>query len=184
MFMRKIPLLCATAISLVAASQAQATALIQGTIFWGALTPTTPYSLAGSQSQFSFEVPNPLDANPTTSIFSFSYSLAGSPVLTPPVAIVFYPAINAGLFDIVFPDFAVSLYGADFLTGGFPSPGFYTLEAAIDGAAPVGVGGLALSFVSSPGVPEPASWALMVGGFGLLGGALRSAKRSTRVTYA
>ncbi|WP_084582638.1 PEPxxWA-CTERM sorting domain-containing protein [Sphingomonas azotifigens] len=32
------------------------------------------------------------------------------------------------------------------------------------------------------GVPEPASWAMMLGGFGLLGGALR-ARRRTAVTY-
>ena len=31
--------------------------------------------------------------------------------------------------------------------------------------------------------PEPASWALMVGGFGLVGGAMRSRKR-TAVTFA
>lgn len=35
----------------------------------------------------------------------------------------------------------------------------------------------------STGVPEPASWALMVGGFGLIGSALRS-RRSRTVTFA
>lgn len=34
-------------------------------------------------------------------------------------------------------------------------------------------------------VPEPASWALMIGGFGLVGGAMRArAKTSTRITVA
>ncbi|HEX8445326.1 MAG TPA: FxDxF family PEP-CTERM protein [Sphingomonas sp.] len=33
-------------------------------------------------------------------------------------------------------------------------------------------------------VPEPASWALMIGGFGLVGGAMRRRAKATRVTYA
>ena len=33
-------------------------------------------------------------------------------------------------------------------------------------------------------IPEPAEWALMIGGFGLVGGALRRRKASVRVTYA
>ena len=37
--------------------------------------------------------------------------------------------------------------------------------------------------LSNGAVPEPASWALMVGGFGLVGGALRS-RRRTAVTFA
>jgi len=41
---------------------------------------------------------------------------------------------------------------------GYPTAGYWTA------AFPV---------VTSPGVPEPASWAMMVGGFGLIGGAMR-----------
>ena len=33
-------------------------------------------------------------------------------------------------------------------------------------------------------VPEPASWAMMIGGFGLVGGALRRRQSQVRVTYA
>lgn len=42
-----------------------------------------------------------------------------------------------------------------------------------------------ISNFSAPGgaVPEPASWAMMVGGFGLIGGALRSRRRAA-VTFA
>jgi PEP-CTERM motif len=36
--------------------------------------------------------------------------------------------------------------------------------------------------VSNGGVPEPASWALMIAGFGLVGGAMR--RRVTKVSYA
>lgn len=33
-------------------------------------------------------------------------------------------------------------------------------------------------------VPEPASWALMLGGFGLIGGVMRAQRRSTQITFA
>lgn len=36
--------------------------------------------------------------------------------------------------------------------------------------------------IPGPGVPEPASWAMMIGGFALVGGALRS--RRTRIVFA
>jgi hypothetical protein len=41
----------------------------------------------------------------------------------------------------------------------------------------------ALLFLASPAVPEPASWVLMIAGFGLAGAAMRR-RRSVRVTYA
>ncbi|CAM3213544.1 hypothetical protein SPAN111604_10860 [Sphingomonas antarctica] len=46
--------------------------------------------------------------------------------------------------------------------------------------APGGLGNGGFSFVSSGAVPEPASWALMLSGFGLLGGTMR--RRRTLVT--
>jgi hypothetical protein len=33
-------------------------------------------------------------------------------------------------------------------------------------------------------VPEPATWAMMIGGFGMVGGAMRSARRKQKVSYA
>ena len=40
------------------------------------------------------------------------------------------------------------------------------------------------TFTPSPGVPEPAAWAMMLGGFGIVGAAMRRRKLSTSVTYA
>ncbi|MBA2918723.1 PEPxxWA-CTERM sorting domain-containing protein [Sphingomonas sp. MAH-20] len=39
-------------------------------------------------------------------------------------------------------------------------------------------------YAQALGVPEPTSWALMIAGFGLLGGAMRRRARTTAVTYA
>nr|WP_084192404.1 PEPxxWA-CTERM sorting domain-containing protein [Parasphingorhabdus marina] len=33
--------------------------------------------------------------------------------------------------------------------------------------------------IVSPAVPEPATWAMMIGGFGLVGGAMRRRKKLT-----
>lgn len=40
------------------------------------------------------------------------------------------------------------------------------------------------TFTPSPGVPEPAAWAMMLGGFGLVGAAMRRRKHNMAVTYA
>ena len=37
---------------------------------------------------------------------------------------------------------------------------------------------------ASGAIPEPAAWALMLAGFGLVGGAMRRRQTSVRVTYA
>lgn len=70
----------------------------------------------------------------------------------------------------------------------------YTIElnqAAVDainlaakGFGPFTVGARLTALPSAPsGVPEPAAWALMLGGFGLMGGALRARRRRTTVRY-
>jgi len=50
---------------------------------------------------------------------------------------------------------------------GYPTAGYWTARILI----------------IDPGVPEPASWAMMLGGFGLVGGVMRS-RRKTAVTFA
>lgn len=182
MFMKKFGLMAATAISLVAASQASATVLVEGTIFWGAGTPTTAYSKTPGQSQFSFILPNPIqDPTSAADVSDFSFTLNGTPVSGTFLGIDFWPAANKGLFDIKFADLDVSLYGDDW-TGGYPAPGFYTFTAGLNGGAATAAGGLAISYIPDA-VPEPASWAMMIGGLGLVGGMMRRSNRKVAIAF-
>jgi hypothetical protein len=60
--------------------------------------------------------------------------------------------------------------------------GVDAINAAYFGAGPFTVGGRLTAVPSA--VPEPAAWALLIGGFGLMGGALRARRRRTTVVYA
>jgi len=57
----------------------------------------------------------------------------------------------------------------------------FTLIAFSDGQV-IGDGTSAVATIAAP-IPEPASWALMIGGFGLLGANLRRARRTTRIRF-
>ena len=48
----------------------------------------------------------------------------------------------------------------------------------------VGVDNVTFTPVAAGGVPEPASWALMIGGFGLVGGAMRRRAAKASVSFA
>jgi probable HAF family extracellular repeat protein len=74
-----------------------------------------------------------------------------------------------------------------------PATGFtMTVARGINAAGQiVGQGtnaaGVTHAFLLTPiaaAVPEPATWGLMLVGFGLVGGAMRTRRRSTTVTYA
>lgn len=65
---------------------------------------------------------------------------------------------------------ALNQAGVDAATAAYYGGGYFTLGAR-------------LTTVSSA-VPEPAAWAMLLGGFGLMGGALRARRRRTTVCYA
>ncbi len=53
--------------------------------------------------------------------------------------------------------------------------------------APFDLTGASISYqvtLAAPGVPEPAAWALMIGGLGLVGGAMRRRSRAPALVYA
>ena len=61
---------------------------------------------------------------------------------------------------------------------GFAPEDFGAYTLTLDGPGDITLGG------GGGLVPEPATWAMMIGGFGLAGGALRRRKATVSVTYA
>ncbi|TFU01185.1 PEP-CTERM sorting domain-containing protein [Polymorphobacter arshaanensis] len=64
------------------------------------------------------------------------------------------------------------------LTAAAPTSGSVRVQIETAFTLQAGPGLDNVSLTAAGGVPEPASWALMVGGFGLLGGALRQRRRA------
>jgi hypothetical protein len=64
------------------------------------------------------------------------------------------------------------------LTAAAPSSGSVRVQIETAFTLQAGPGLDNVSLTAAGGVPEPASWALMVGGFGLVGGALRQRRRA------
>ena len=65
---------------------------------------------------------------------------------------------------------------ATFSLGAFTTPGTYTIGDEDFGET--------LVVRASPTVPEPATWAMMLLGFGMIGAAARYRRRSSKVTFA
>lgn len=81
-------------------------------------------------------------------------------------------------------EFGYGLYQGFGYAGSFDRS---TLKFSTDGKAPPKEqlsAPVALQPDAVTAVPEPASWAMMIGGFGLIGATLRSARRKTSLTFA
>jgi hypothetical protein len=135
--------------------------------------------IPGDSFSFSFELPAVIAGNPTTQVTNSHYFVDGTEVTTDALAsVLFYPAGIGGGFDLNFAGGeTVSLYTSD--ASGFAdigstltiAPGHYTF--VLDGSSFAGQGDLTVA-----SVPEPAAWALMIGGFGLAGATLRRGRAS------
>jgi hypothetical protein len=144
-------------------------------------------------------------ANPTSPV------LSGSPVFNGPISVLFSVdqlavGFDGGFFNAVgstgitafdragniLGTIANTTNGIEFLgiatTDGIARIAGVSLDLV--GAEPAGFGIDNLRFgtpgqVTLPGVPEPATWAMMIGGFGMVGGAMRRRRSmSTKVSFA
>lgn len=184
--MRKMAALATAAVALVMAAPANAV-LLQFTISgFDTLSGTVPAPLEFA----SFKI----DSNPTiaagdafTGQGFFIRNVAGtytygSTTITTPQDLSFYaPSLDGGLFV---EDGSLLAYdGVQIYTGPESAPVFHTGVFALTdyySGSPITL--TVTLAATTPSVPEPASWALMIGGFGLAGGALRLRRRT--VTFA
>ncbi|WZO99615.1 PEP-CTERM sorting domain-containing protein [Isosphaeraceae bacterium EP7] len=153
---------------------------ISGSGTWGADAPVSDYSAPGSLWSFSFDVPDPLDANPTSTAFNFQYFLDGSLVNTTLSSVEFFPLEPGGLFDLNFDDGnTLNFYGDQVYTDPGLSliPGTYAAIIDINSFAglPNGSGSGTVTIATTV-VPEPSS--IVSGGLGLLALAFWRLRRS------
>ena len=156
------------------------TLMVSGSGTWGPDAPTSTYTAPGDTWSFSFDVPNPLDANPTSMATNFQYVLNGSPVSTTLSSVEFFASPDGGLFDVNFTDGnSLNLYGAQVFSTSDLSliPGVYSANIDINSfvGPPAGIGSGTVTIV-----PEPSS--IVSAGLGLLavaGLAFRTAWRAT-----
>lgn len=181
--MKKTIFALSTAVSaLVFASSAQAAVLIEGTGKWNASAPTTAISAPKASILFSFKVPENIasggSSSFTTNVTDFFYTL-GALDVAPPVkalSVKFWNVANHGMFDMVLDNgLTFSVFGADIGSDGTPGPdGFYSpVQLGFNGdfSKNYGIGSVTVTVDNA--VPEPATWALMIAGLGVVGMAMR-----------
>ena len=113
-------------------------------------TPDTPFSQPDASWSFSFDLPNPISSNPTNQATNFSYVTNGNAVsdtlFMPFVAVKFFSAPDAGMFDLTFSNGDVlSLYGADIGTSLTLAPGQYDVAAGMQMHPASGIGTVTVS---------------------------------------
>lgn len=141
-----------------------------------------------------------LDSQPTPDVVTphefGMFNVTGTfPGTLDPVAIGFYDAAilpeGGGFVMVAVPpsgtaDILTETSGPVLFTGDASAPTLKTGHFILDdlGAGSVITPDQYTLDVTVAGVPEPASWALMIGGLGAIGGALRGRKQRVRLRFA
>jgi hypothetical protein len=173
----KFILMAGAATALVSASAASATTVLISTLLtWKSGTALQSLSAPGDTLSFTFQA-----TTPTTPLLNtFHADLNGSTVAVAPTSIMFtstgYTLTFAGPYTL---NVKTNLNW----TGAFPGTPFTVGNAKANVSG--GVNSNAQVSVLSVGstVPEPASWVLMLGGFGLAGAALRTRVPKQKIAY-
>ncbi|WP_445192238.1 PEPxxWA-CTERM sorting domain-containing protein [Sphingomonas sp. Tas61C01] len=97
------------------------------------------------------------------------------------------------LLDVLLPNGTVvdgsSFFLASYDTANAFDDGVYSVNSVFDGSATSGFANTAAAITQFTGtsvaaVPEPATWSMMLVGFGMMGAAVRYRRRSTKTAYA
>lgn len=146
------------------ANSALTLTLLQGAGFDGAVLATRTMVFNG------------LPADRTASWVDFD--LTGTSLVTGQTytALLSSPSARYGL--VYGPD--INIYTGQALGGDAYAGGKFLATGHNDKVCNTGICDANFRFTSVAAVPEPASWALMIGGFGLVGGAMRARKRQVR----
>lgn len=134
------------------------------TVTGGTITGFGPSYADGVAGAMGVVIPNPnAPSSATSPMGAFVYDDQALPGQDPLIS-------NPGLL------FSVDGYEVNIFSNG-PGPDTYTLQSysTSTGYTAAANGNFALSEVA--GVPEPATWGLMLAGFGLAGGAYRSSRK-------
>jgi PEP-CTERM motif len=176
--MKKALLLASVVVALGATSTANAAAIIVGggwtTVGFGAAGSALSI---GGDNVFTFTLPTPGKLRITDAfLIGDVFRLTINGVVLGPTSAPGTGANVGGNYDAAFASGYYSAGEYDLLAGNFSVTGQATVS-------PFGGGDGALR-VDLAAIPEPATWAMMIMGFGLVGGTLRSRKAATvRLAY-
>ena len=143
---------------------------ITGSGTWGASAPTTVYSAPNESWSFSFDVPDPLDANPTSMVTNASYLLDGAPIGRTITSVQFYTPSSYGMFNLNFGYVgSIQMYGPQVYNPTtlnlIPGPYIVTIGTNYQNRiVPTGTGNVNVGKPTP--VPEPSS--IVSGSLGLL----------------